>query len=187
ALRSGWSEPERHPPGPPCRPPARVRAAGAVPAVAWAHPLAGGARRWPAPWQQRRLRACSPRHPPRSHGRTQASPLFHVEQPQSVSRGTSNRGRRRWTAHRRGYALGHGAICANTWNLDPTSSVSVGAKPTARSGDDGHRASVTSFGGSETMRRPPTRRNGAPHSATAGGGPKLRATTPRTGPRSWDP
>ncbi len=87
------------------------------------------------------------------------------------------------TPTRRGYRSGHRSSWRRTWYAPASAAtVGTGAIPSEPSPATGHRLGMPP-GGSLTTAYPPAASNGAPHSATTAGGPKLRATTTSNRPR----
>jgi hypothetical protein len=97
-----------------------------------------------------------------------------------------NRGRFPGMPTRRGNRSGQGYCWIRIWYAVGLTIRSRLASPSWARPSESQRSGRPP-GGSATIRRPPVRRNGAPHSAVAAGEPKLRATTrsnpPRSGPR----
>jgi hypothetical protein len=98
------------------------------------------------------------------------------------------RGRFAGTPGLRAYRSGHGSTCSSAWYRKPSDHDEPTARPSRASPGAVHRdvsggAPESPSGGSLTASVPPTRMNGAPHSAVTAGGPKPRATTRSNAPR----
>jgi hypothetical protein len=106
------------------------------------------------------------------------------------SHGAQKRGRLAGTPGLRAYRSGHGSSWSSAWYRNssvhdrPTAMPRRARPPVAQRPDASAGAPASpSSGGSLTASLPPTRRNGAPHSAVTAGGPKPRATTRSNAPR----